>query len=324
MSVLNRRHFTQMMLAGAAVSAVGINLAHAAIEGLEFLAPSAPGSGYDQLARTIQASLQAENLASGMQVANVPGGGGTVGLAQYINTKKSHPSLLVFGFALVGGIIVTKSSVTLDQVTPIARLMSESNVIVVAANSPIKTLADLVAKMKADPGSVSWAGGSIGGIDHVMVALIAKEVGVDPTKANYVVHAGGGEVMASVLGGHATAGVSGYEEFRSQIEGGQLRALALSSAQRRAGVDVPTLKEGGVNLEVVNWRGLATQSTASEADRKALSDAIAAMVKSASWKDALAKKGWLDFYQPAEQFGAFLKSEQTRVAAVAKELGLVK
>lgn len=248
MTILDRRQFG--FLTAAAISTLTIGappLLADEVKGLELLAPSAPGSGYDQLARSMQAVLQEKKLASGIQVQNVAGGGGTVGLSQFITSRKRAPSILVFGFALVGGIITTKSAVNLDQVVPLARLMGEANVIVVPESSDIKTLADLVAKLKANPQAVSWAGGSIGGIDHVTVGLIAKAVGVDPTKVNYVVHAGGGEVLASTLGGHATVGISGFEEFRSQIEAGKLRALAISSGERMPGVNVPTLKEGGVD-----------------------------------------------------------------------------
>ncbi|MBS7543301.1 Bug family tripartite tricarboxylate transporter substrate binding protein [Ancylobacter oerskovii] len=323
MTLINRRQFSVLAAGAVATLTAGASpLLANEVKGLEFLAPSAPGSGYDQLARTMQAVLQEKHLASGVQVQNVAGGGGTVGLSQFITSRKRAPSILVFGFALMGGIITTKSAVTLDQVVPLARLMGEANVIVVPATSDIKTLADLVAKLKANPQAVSWAGGSIGGIDHVMVGLIAKAVGVDPTKVNYVVHAGGGEVLASTLGGHATVGISGFEEFRSQIEAGKLRALAISSGERMPGVDVPTLKEGGVDLAIMNWRGLAVHASTPEEERKALAGMIAAMVKTEEWKAALKKRGWLDTYLPPAEFAAFLKQEQVRVATALKDVGL--
>ena len=234
----------------------GTTPAWAEIKGLELIAPSSPGSGYDQLARAIQSVLIQEKLATGIEVKNIAGGGGTVGLAQYITTKKRGASAMIFGFALVGGILTTKSPVSLNSLVPLARLMAEPDVIVVRKNSDIQTMADLVAKLKANPAEVRWAGGSIGGIDHVLVGLIAKAVGVDPAKVNFIVHAGGGEVMASVLGGHTTVALSGYEEFRSQIDAGLLRLIAISSEQRTPGIDAPTLKESGVAVALMNWRGL--------------------------------------------------------------------
>lgn len=321
----DRRHAVRLLGTSAVTvlmcSAVPV---HAAIEGFEIMAPSSPGSGYDQLARAMQTALQDEKLASGIQVVNVAGGGGTVGLAQYITARKRSPSVLVIGFALVGGILTTKAPVTLDQVTPLARLVGEQDLIVVPANSDIKTLADLVAKLKADPGAVSWGGGSIGGFDHVLVGLIVKAVGVDPAKANYVVHAGGGEVLASVLGGHVTVAVSGYNEFAEQVRGGTLRALAVSGAERMPGFDVPTLREQGVDVALVNWRGLMAPANARSADLEELSEAVATMVKTAAWQEALQKRGWLDLYQPADEFEAFLKQQQDQVKAALEQVGLVK
>ena len=192
--LIHRRNFTKTMAAAAAMAllSAGLSNAQAEVKGLEIMAPSGPGSGYDQLARSIQIALQQEKLASGIQVQNVAGGGGTVGLSQFITSKRRNPSIIVVGFALIGGILTTKSAVNLDLLIPLARLMGEADVIVVPAKSDIKSLADLVERLKANPGAVSWAGGSVGGIDHVLVGLIAKAVGVDPKKINFVVHAGGG------------------------------------------------------------------------------------------------------------------------------------
>lgn len=293
------------------------------LKSLHLLAPSSPGSGYDQLARTIQIILQDNKLTGSVEVQNVAGGGGTVGLSQFITTRPRNPSGMVIGFALVGGVLTTKSAVTLDQTVPVARLMGEADAIVVPAGSDIKTLADLVERLKADPAKVSWAGGSIGGVDHIAAGLIAKTVGVDPKKINYVVHAGGGEVLASTLGGHATVGISGYEEFRAQVDAGQLRALAVTGEERIPGVDVPTLKEGGVDLTVMNWRGIMAHPKAKDEERAALEKAIDELVKTPQWKEALAKRGWTDTYLPAKEFGSFLAEEQKRVETALKEVGLL-
>jgi hypothetical protein len=165
---------------------------------------------------------------------NVPGAGGTIGLAQFAGQNSGNPNaLIVGGYVMVGAILTNQSPVTLKDVTPIARLTGEYEAIVVPTSSDIKTMADLVAKLKADPGSVSWAGGSAGGTDHIAVGLIAKASGVDPTKINYVAFSGGGEALAAILGGQVTAGISGYGEFESQVKAGQLSLLAVSARHRR-------------------------------------------------------------------------------------------
>lgn len=325
MSAFTRRSFS--LLAAAAVAATSFALpasAQAKLESLEILAPSSPGSGYDQLARSVQQVLQSEGLVPAVEVVNVAGGGGTVGLAQFVTTKPRKPVAMVVGFALVGGVLTTASAVTLENVTPVARLMGEQDVIVVPANSEIKTAEDLIAALKAAPGDVSWAGGSIGGVDHVTAGLFAKTIGVDPTKINYVVHAGGGEVLASVLGGHTTVGISGFEEFRAQIEAGDLIALAVSGDSRIEGVDAPTFKEAGVDLTVMNWRGLVTHPDLGEDERTALDEAVAAMVETPAWAEVLKSRNWENTYAPAADFGTFLADENTRIGDALRQAGVLQ
>lgn len=324
MSALSRRSFA---LLAVTVLSIGLPLpgqAEPKLDSLEILAPSSPGSGYDQLARGVQQVLQADGLVPAVEVVNVAGGGGTVGLAQFLTAKPRKPTAMIVGFALVGGVLTTQSPVTLEEVVPVARLMGEQDVLVVPANSTIKTVDDLVAALKADPGAVSWAGGSIGGVDHITAGLFAKTVGVDPTKINYVVHAGGGEVLASVLGGHTTLGISGFEEFRAQIESGALIALAVSGEERIAGLDVPTFKEAGVDLAVMNWRGVVTNSRLKDDQQAALKETFAEMAKSPAWAELLKSRDWIDAWQPADEFGAFLKSENERISEALHQAGVLQ
>lgn len=301
----------------------GLAAQDAPIESLSILAPSSAGSGYDQLARAIQAAMTEEGLASAVEVENVAGGGGTVGLAQFVTTNPRGPSAMVVGFALVGGVLTTGSPITLADAEPVARLMGEQDVIVVPADSPIQDLQGLADAIKADPGAVSWAGGSIGGIDHVIAGLFTKAIGVDPTLMNFVVHAGGGEVLASILGGQTTVGISGYQEFAPQIEAGELRALGVSGSERIAGVDVPTFTEGGVDLAVENWRGIMAHPAMSDEDKAALAAAVEAMAQSEPWAATLVERGWTDNYQGAEEFGAFLEEQQTTVQTALEAAGVL-
>ena len=170
--------------------------------------------------------------------------------------KGDGSQLMVNGFVMVGALAMNKSPVTLDQVTPIARLTEEIQVIVVPANSPIKDAKDLAAALKADIAKVTFAGGSAGGIDHIMAALFAGAIGADATKVNYVPFSGGGESLAAILGGKVTAGISGYSEYEGQIKAGKLRAIGITAAARRPGIDVPTFKEQGVDLVLTNWRSV--------------------------------------------------------------------
>jgi putative tricarboxylic transport membrane protein len=296
----------------------------AELKGLDIIAPASPGGGWDQHARTLQQILQNQKLASGVQVMNIPGAGGTVGLAQFVSTRKRTPSMLVGGQIMVGAIVMNKSAVTLDQVTPLARLTGEYTAIVVPTDSPIKSFGDLAAKFRADPGSVSWGGGSAGGSDQILAGLIAKSLGVEPSKVNYVATAGGGELLASALGGHVTLAMGGYNEFVPQMQSGKLRAIAVSAPQRLPGTDTPTLKEQGVDLEFVNWRGVFANANAKPQEKKELADAIAKVVASDEWKETVRQRGWIDLYMPGDQFAAFLETERSQIEGTLKDLGLVR
>ena len=296
----------------------------AQVKSVEIIAPAGPGGGYDQLARATQQVLEKEGLASGVQVVNVPGAGGTIGLAQFVTGKKRGNNLLVTGLGMIGAIRINKAPVTLDQVTPLARLTGEYQPLVVSADSPIKTLADLQAKFKADPGSVSWGGFALGSPDHLLSALTVKAMGGDVAKMNYIVAGAGGEMLAQVMGGHITVATGGLNEFAQQLEAGKLRALAISSPERLPGVDIPTFKEQGLDVELVNWRGLMASSSARPADRKAIDEALGKVVKSADWQQIMKERGWVDMYQPSDEFAAFLKGEQGRIEGILAELGLVQ
>jgi putative tricarboxylic transport membrane protein len=292
---------------------------------LKIIAPAGPGGGWDSAARSIQQVLTQTGLAKSVQVVNVTGAGGTVGLAQFVNQAKGDPSqLMVNGITMVGAILTNKSPVTLDQVTPIARLTGDPLVIVVPANSPIKSVKELADAVKADPAKVTWAGGSAGGADHILAALFAKAAGSDPSKVNYIAFSGGGEALAAMLGGRVTAGISGYGEFESQIKAGKLRALAISSGKRLANADVPTLKEQGLDVEVVNWRAIVAGPDITAEQKKSLTETVEKVVESKEWAEILKQRGWEDFYLAGEPFTAFLKEEQVRVGDVLKSVGLVK
>jgi len=292
---------------------------------LKIIAPAAPGGGWDQTARSIQQVLVAEKLVKSAQVTNVAGAGGTVGLAQFVNSAKGDGNqLMVNGFVMVGAILLNKSPVSLSQVTPIARLTQETQVMVVPTNSPIKDAKDLGEVTKKDVAKVTFAGGSAGGVDHIMAALFVGGVGADASKVNYVAFSGGGESLAAILGGKVTAGISGYGEYEGQIKAGKLRAIGVTSPQRLDGVDVPTFKEQGIDLVLTNWRSVVAAPGISEAQKKALGDLVDKLAKSAAWKELLKQKGWDDAYLPGDAFAKFLDDEEKRVSDVLKSVGLVK
>ena len=314
------------ILSRAAVIGVAIAASSAfALDSVKIMIPASPGGGWDQTGRNLAQAMQKANVVKNIQFDNKGGAGGTIGLAQFVNTSKGDGSaMMVGGMVMVGGIIMNKSAVNLGMVTPLARLTGEFEILVVPNNSPIKTLKDLVDKFKADPGSVSWGGGSAGGTDQILAGMIAQAVGVDPVKVNYIPYAGGGEAQAAILGGHVTVGVSGYAEFSAQIKAGKFRALAISADKKQAGIDVATLKDQGVNVELANWRGVFAAPGITEAQRKDLIAALDATVKSPAWKETLTKMDWTDLYLPGEDFGKYIESENKRIGDILAKLNLKK
>lgn len=283
-----------------------------------------PGGGYDQVGRGIGKALQEAGLANSVTFENKGGAGGTIGLAQFVNSSKGDPhALVVVGGVMVGAIVQNKPPITLANATPIARLMAEYNVFVVPADSPIKSMADVVAQMKKDPASVKWGGGSKGSVDHLSVAMIAREAGVDVTKVNYVPFKGGGEATAAVLGGHVTVGTSGWAELQEFISTGKMRAIAITSAARVKGVNVPTLKEQGVNVEIGNWRGLYAAPGITPEQHKALEAAVIKATRTKSWNETLEKNSWSPAVLTGPDFEKFVDEDHARIRALMAKLGMV-
>jgi putative tricarboxylic transport membrane protein len=288
---------------------------------LRIMAPAAPGGGWDQTAREMQTALR--DLVGRTEVYNVGGAGGTVGLSQYARLKGQPTELMVMGLVMVGAIESNDSPVTLTETTPLARLTTDYEVIVAAKDSPVATMEDLAAAMRRDLGSVSIAGGSAGGVEHILAGLVARAVGGDPAKSNYIAHSGGGEALTTVLSGRATAAVSGVSELAPQIRTGNIRALAVSSPQRLPALpDVPTLRESGVDVELENWRAVVAPAGISDDEKRTLEDLVVQMTRTPTWAETLQRRGWLDATLAGPEFDAFVAAEQRRIAQVLTEMGI--
>jgi putative tricarboxylic transport membrane protein len=325
--MLDRRH---LLLGSAAVTA-GWPLSLATfgraqaqtVDLLKIFVPAAPGGGWDQTARTIEQVLRATGLVRGVQITNVGGAGGTVGLPQFLNQWKGQGNaLMVAGMVMVGAIIANKSPLRLAQATPIARLTGEFQALVVPAPSPFKTAKDFAAALKADPAKVPVAGGSAGGTDHILLGMIAKALGVNPTKVSYVAFAGGGPATAALLGNQVAAGISGYGEFAEQIKAGKLRLIAISADKREPGLDAPTLKEEGIDVELFNWRGVFAPPAVTDAQRQAMIALIEKMAASPQWAEACKARGWTQITLAGDAYKTFLEAETARIEGILKELGL--
>jgi putative tricarboxylic transport membrane protein len=320
---MRRDTFLKSLAALAAAGTLPLDVLAAAAN-YKMMIPANPGGGWDTTGRALGKAMQDAGVASSVTYENKGGAAGAIGLAQFVNASKSDPhALMVMGAVMLGGIITGKPPVNLTQATPIARLTTEYNVFVVPASSPLKSMAEVVAQMKKDPGSVKWGGGSRGATEHIAAAMIAREVGVDPAKINYVPFRGGGEATAAILGGNVTVGGSGYSEFAQYIESGKMKAIAVTSGSRIKGINVPTLKEQGINVEIGNWRGVYAAPGITPEQRKELTDAVLKALKSKSWQESLEKNGWTPAVMSGKEFEDFVDREFASLRATMVKAGMV-
>jgi putative tricarboxylic transport membrane protein len=293
------------------------------LEALQIFVPAAPGGGWDQTARTIEMSMRTDGVAKDFKFEHAPGAGGAVGLPKFLQTKKGQgDALMVGGMVMVGALIANKSPVSMKDLSPIARLTGEAEVLVVPAASPLKTVKEWADAFKKEPGKMSIAGGSAGGTDHICAGMVARALGIEPRGMSYVAFAGGGPQTAALLGNQTACGVAGWGEFSEQIKAGKLRALAISADKRIEGVDVPTLKEGGIDVELFNWRGVFGAPGISADQQKALVATVEKMAKGPTWNAELKKKDWTNIYLGGADFGKYLDSEISRITVILKDLGL--
>ncbi|MGA4842897.1 Bug family tripartite tricarboxylate transporter substrate binding protein [Streptomyces sp. G45] len=293
------------------------------IPGLRFMVPNTPGGGYDITARTAAKNAEDAGLAHNIEVFNLPGAGGTVGLSRLVAEHGNGRLAMSMGLGVVGAARSNHAPRTLADTTPIARLTEEQGVVVVSKGSPYDTIGELIEAWKERPGKMPVGGGSSpGGPDHIAPMLMARAAGIPPKDINYVPFDGGGELLASILGDKVAFGVSGVGEYLDQIRSGELRLLAVTGPKRVRGLDAPTLKESGYDVDFTNWRGIVAPPGLTYAERDKLTALIRELHRSKEWRASLKKNGWDDAFLTGEEFGDFLDAQDRRVVSVLKELGL--
>lgn len=312
------------LLTGAAAYQAGsADTSGGARSSLTIIAPASPGGGWDTLARTMQQTLRSEGIVNNVQVLNIPGAGGTIGLAALAGRAGDGQTIMITGLVMTGAVQLNDSQTTFDDVSPLARLTEDYEVLVVPEASPYDNLDDFVKDWKADPKGTAIGGGSLGGTDQLVAGLLAESAGVTPANVNYIAYPGGGEALASLLSNTVQAGISGYGEFSGQIEAGQLKALGLSAPQRLPGVDIPTFDELGYeNANLPNWRGALAAPGLEESEQATLVEILDEMHASEAWKEALERNQWADSYSTGDEFTASLDQDKSTVETLLSELGL--
>lgn len=295
---------------------------------LVVIPPAAPGGGWDLVARETQQALRTNGIVGNVQVVNVPGAGGTIGLSQLSRMDGDASTIMVTGTVMLGGIAISPSDLDLSEMTPIARLAEDFEVIAVPADSDYETLEDFIEDWAQNPGALPIGGGSAGGIDHMVAAMLAREAGIDPGEIQYSAFAGGGDLTISLLStapGTPGVGISGFNDFRDLIEDGRFRALAVVAPERLAGLDAPTMDEVGFPaVDLVNWRGLVAPPGITEEEQQVLIEIVEEMVQTPEWQAAVERNRWEESLLTGEEFGDFLVTEQARITEILVDLGLTQ
>jgi putative tricarboxylic transport membrane protein len=292
---------------------------------VQIMAPAAPGGGWDSTARAFQAASREAKLDDGVEVYNVEGAGGTLGLSELVSKDSGDPyELMMTGLVMLGAIETNQSDVALDATTPIATMITEAEAIVVPAKSEYQALEDLTADLEADPGSVRVGGGSAGSTDQLLLGELVRTLGADPAETRYVAHSGGGEANAAILSGSVDVGITGLSEVVDQVEAGKMRLLAVSTP-----VDIevdgrkpPTIQDEGIDLEMTNWRAITAPPGISDSERERIADWISRVLDSDAWAKNVERFDWKPFVKTGAELDDFIASEQERVRGIVTDLGL--
>ena len=320
-SLLGRFRFYLVLFAGLALNFSSTSTAEEPappIEQLVLYVPAVAGGGFDLTARAMRDALLAENLVEKIDIVYSPGAGGLIGLAQFVEAKRGDStSLLVGGMTMIGAVSSNRAAVSLLDTRPMARLTSESIAVAVPANSPFNTMDSLLEAMLSDPSEISWVGGSIGSVDELLLRDLARILSIPQDKILYKAFPGGGEVSDALSDAQFTAGVNGFSEFEPFVLEGRLRVLALSSEERLAGVSVPTLRELGIDLDLMNWRGVFAAPGISVEEYRRLALLLERMVRSVRWQELLLKHHWQDAYIGGLDFEKYV--DLAHAAAIRNE-----
>ncbi|MFJ2620341.1 Bug family tripartite tricarboxylate transporter substrate binding protein [Glutamicibacter sp. NPDC087344] len=288
---------------------------------LTLIAPAGAGGGWDGAAREMQQAMRAQGIVNNAQVVNIPGAGGTIGLNKFSGMEGESSTLMLMGITMLGAININGSEKTVEDLTPIARLTDDYDVLVVPADSPYNSVDELVAAWTQDPNSFAFGGGSLGSVDQMIITQLAQRAGIDPTTVNYIAYSGGGELATSLMSGTIKASVSGWVDFADQIESGRLKALALSAPQPVDSIDLPTFKELGYDIELTNWRGIVAAPGISPETKAELEQIVTEVVQTPEWSDAIERNQWTDTFLAGKEFEQFLSTERESVDAIWNELG---
>ncbi|MEU6642662.1 tripartite tricarboxylate transporter substrate-binding protein [Saccharomonospora sp. NPDC046836] len=287
---------------------------------LTILVPGSAGSGYDSLARETQQLLRTNGISGNVQVVNIPGASGTVGLKTLVEMSGRDNVVLTLGSAMIGGVEVTRSSTTLDDIRPIISATTDYPVFVLPENSPYSTTEEFLEAWAAAPEEHAIGGGALGNMDHISALALGQAIGIDPADVNYIAYSGGGEVLAALLSGTVAAGVSGYGEISDQLDAGRVTGIGMTAPERIDGVDLPTFAEQGIDIVMTNWRGFAAPPGISDDEHAVLVDMLEEVLTSPEWTEVVARQQWNEFVRTGDELDEFIDGEITRTGTLLEEV----
>ena len=314
----------------ALVSGVVLSVAGTATMAAECIAPANPGGGWDFTCRQIGKILyDIGQVDSPVQVTNMAGGGGGLAYTHVVNERGDDADLIVAASQATATRLAQNAyaGMTADQVRFVGAIGADPGVIVVAADSPYQSLGDLVEAIKADPGSVAFAGGSaVGGFDHLKPLMILKEAGfTDITKVKYIGVDGGADAITQTVGGFTQAMTGDMSEIVGFIQAGEVRAIAVLTEERVPGFDdIPTAKEQGIDVVAVNWRGLYVPKGISDEDFEAWGAKLQAVADSQEWQDAMAANGLAPFTKVGGDIQSWVDGVIADTVELSKEIGVIQ
>lgn len=313
-----------LLLSGALLGAGSSTLAQTN-SGLRILAPASVGGGWDNTARAIADTLKREGIFNDVTVYNLPGKAGTLGLAEFVKLRGQSNQLMLTGFVMVAGIPLNQSPFDLNSdVTPIARLTTDYEVLIVPTKSRFRDVEDLIAAFKASPGSIRFGGSSAGGSAHIAIGKLARELNISMDQVRYVPSAGGAQATAAMLGGELDVVSAGYSEIEDALKSGQVRGLAILAPEAVDGINLPTLIEKGIDVDVSNWRGVVAPAGISAAQRARLTLMMTRMVRTRSWQQQLSQNKWNAYFATGDTFDRFVRSQKTVVTQLLRSLDILK
>jgi len=301
-----------------------------AVSAAECIAPANPGGGWDFTCRQIGKILyEIGAVEQPVQVTNMAGGGGGLAFSTVVNERNDDPELIVAASSATTTRLAQNAygGSTADQVRFVGAIGADPGVIVVAADSPFQSINDLVDAVKADPGSVAFAGGSaVGGFDHLKVLQVLKAGGFDDiTAVKYIGVDGGADAITQTVGGFTQAMTGDMSEIVGFLKSGDVRALAVLTEERVPGFDdIPTAMEQGIDVIAVNWRGLYVPKGISDDQFEEWADRLQQVADSDEWKAAMEANGLAPFTKVGGDFQSWIDGVVAQTEELSKEIGVIQ